>query len=107
MKAQSVNNFSGTTPVLTPSQRDQVMKSIFQNDGMKRTFEARLDAFKKACEKFGLKIKVSRKGTYDERYTLSTNWDNCDDVLDYIQGLGVSIGSVNGKVEFVSHYCDK
>lgn len=90
----------GTTPVLTEKKRASVLKSCFGNDGVNRDPKKKMEAFQKAAKKFNLKIKIEYKGHYDEKVVLMTNYDNYDEVGDYLRGMNIAFGTVDGKLSF-------
>lgn len=75
-------------------------------DHTDRTYSGIHQAFCKAAAKFAIRIKFSKKGTYEERIILQTNWSNCDEVQDYLyQQLNVSAGVVNGVIQVYKRNC--
>ncbi len=85
---------------LTIKEQNELIKSIMRNDGMDRTKEGRMNAMKLAAQKFNLKVSRWKKETYFEEVSLNTNYDNCDEVRDFISELGVSVNIVCGKVMY-------
>lgn len=90
----------GTTPVLNEKQRASLLKSCFGNDGLTRDADKRMKAFEKAAKKFNLKIKIEHKGRYEEKVVLMTNFNNYDEVGDYLRNMNIAFGVVDGKISF-------
>ena len=90
----------GTTRVLTEKQRDKVLLSCFGNDGRIRDNGKRLVAFQEASKVFNVKLRTVHKGHYDERIELMTNFDNYDEVGDYLRDQNIAFSTVNAKIGF-------
>ena len=84
---------------LTKSEGTQLLNEIFQDDNSKRDLDSIMKAYQNAAEKFGLKIRQKGKGYFKEIY-LTTNWENCDAVMDYLSSLGVAVRCVNDRISF-------
>jgi len=94
------------TSQLSQKERNEIWEGLANRTYAYSSLEKRIEAFKKAAEKFSLKMKISGKGTYEERYTLNTDYTNCDDVQDYIfENFNVGIGVISGKVTFKTSNC--
>lgn len=84
---------------LTINEQNQLLNEIFKSDTAKRDYESVMAAYKIAAKKFDLKIRKTKSG-YFERIYLTTNWQNCDKVWDYLSDMGISVTIINDKIGF-------
>lgn len=91
---------TNTMKNLTIAEQTNLIAECMGNDGMDRSKTARMNAFKEAAEKFGLKVTRFKPNTYFEEVILHTNYDNYDEVREYISSLGVSVIADCGKLTF-------
>lgn len=93
----------GTTPVLTEKQRNDTLKSCFLHPSTPKS--KKIAAMQAAAKHFGIKIKTSYKGKYDEVLTMMTNWDNYDMVNEWIfKKYGFTLGVCNAKIYIHPNY---
>jgi len=85
---------------LSEKEQSDLINSILKEDGMDRSADGRMEAFKRAAAQFGLKITRWKKDTYFEEVSLNTTYANYDEVSEFISNRGVSVIAVCGKLMY-------